>query len=297
MLRLLVVICFVLPLTSNAQDYFDLLRFNLTHNFAADFEGSDAVTTVNSVEAKTLFHTARFTSDGFRIGGDFYYYKVQVFPNSEPVDLYSTKLKVGYVYTFSDRITADFYFHPKLASDYRKINSSDVYLGATVLFKQFQSRRFQYKYGLYVSDEAYGLLATPILGLYYISDRDEFEADFELPFSADINFALPHFRMGVEYHGFNQSFRIYDIETQDVYVEQKRLEFGAYLRLRTLSERGWAKAMIGYAMNSIAVYDTADEIDFYFIDFAGRDDRMQLNPDIQGSLFFKVELIYRIEFN
>ncbi|SDB63478.1 hypothetical protein SAMN03097699_2850 [Flavobacteriaceae bacterium MAR_2010_188] len=296
MLRQFLALIFFVPTIASSQDYIDVFKVGLNHNFSSYFENTDFTTTVNYIDASFLTGTKRFATDGFHVGGDFYYYKVQMFPNSEPADLYSTTLVLSYTAELSDRTTGIFTLLPKLASDYDVISLKDVYLGGSVIIKNHQSRRLHYRYGVYGSYEAFGLLTTPTVGLYYMSDDNDFEADITLPLSADIRFQLKYFSLGIEYAGTNRSFRVYDYKADDVYAEQRRLEFGGYFRLRTPNPNTWLKAKLGYAFNSLAVYNVRDKIDFYFIDFVLRNDRTQLNPDLRGSLFFKVELLYRFPY-
>ncbi|WP_228853553.1 DUF6268 family outer membrane beta-barrel protein [Aegicerativicinus sediminis] len=295
MLKWLLLASLSLPSMLLAQDYVDLFKLGLIHNFSSSFKGSDNSTTVNSLDFNALIPVELNQDQAFLFGTSFFYYKTQLFPNSRPANLYSTTLTLGYSTKLSADWSGVFVVLPKIASDYEEFSSDDFYLGGFAIFKNYLSRRHFYRYGLYLSEEAFGVTTTPIWGFYYIDDKEFFEADVSLPISADINWRLEHFTLGIDYYGMQRTFRLHGIVDDELYTEQRRMEFAGYLKMRTPDEHIFAKAKIGYAVNRNEVYDINDKIDLYFLAWSIGDDRTQLNPDIRGSLFFKLELLYRFE--
>ena len=54
------------------------------------------------------------------------------------------------------------------------------------------------------------------------------------------------------------------------------------------------RAKLGYSSDDYELHDYGDKIGFGFIAFNFDDNRMQLNPKIKGSAYFKLELVYRL---
>ena len=93
-----------------------------------------------------------------------------------------------------------------------------------------------YRYGFYVSDEAFGLTFTPIVGCYYLSPDKKFEADISLPIATNINYNFGALSIGFDYFGIGRSFNLKPENDQKLYVEQNRLEFANYVQFNTLSK-------------------------------------------------------------
>jgi hypothetical protein len=182
-------------------------------------------------------------------------------------------------------------FLPKLSSDYKNLSSDDLYFGGFGILKYQKSEDLIYKFGAYGTTEAFGLFFTPIVGLYYTSPNELFEVDLSLPISSDINYNLGKTTIGIDYFGIGRSFHL-DTEP-NTYVEQNPLEFSGYVQFNAMQNSILLRAKVGYSSYENEVYADGDKLDVRVSAFSIGDDRTQLNPDMTGGIFFKLEALYR----
>ena len=161
----------------------------------------------------------------------------------------------------------------------------------SIVLKYQKSENLIYKVGAYGSTEAFGVFFTPIVGLYYTSPNTLFEMNLSLPISADVNYSLGKTTLGIDYFGIGRSFHL-DVEP-NTYVEQNPLEFSGYIQFNALQNSILLRAKLGYSSYESEVYAYEDKLDVRVAAFSFGDDRTQLNPDITGGVFFKLEALYR----
>ncbi len=225
-------------------------------------------------------------------GVDFSTHTLSLFPNANLTNLYSTTLKLGLATTYSSTWSSTIVLLPKIASDYKKISGDDFYFGGFAVLKLQKNENLKYRFGFYASTEAFGLFATPIFGGYYLSPNKRLEIDASLPISADINYRFGKTTVGFDYYGIGRSYHIDSMP--DVYVEQSPLEFSSYVQIKMLQKSVLLRAKLGYTSNEHEVYADGDDLDFRLSAFSFGDNRTQLNPTLQGGVFFKLEAMYRI---
>ncbi|WP_255350051.1 DUF6268 family outer membrane beta-barrel protein [Mangrovimonas sp. TPBH4] len=286
-----------LPSFFCAQNYVDVLQVRYAYTPHSNFENTPNHTDVNSFETVATVPFPINESTAIIAGANFTYNNLKLFPNDSYYHLYNTTLRLGINTKLSETWQGTFIALPKIASDYQNISSDDFYLGGLAIFKNQRKSNLFFRYGLYLSQEAFGVTTTPILGLYYLSNNKLFEVDLAIPLSANINYALPHFKLGVDYLGIERSYHLHSPEQISRYVEQNRLEFAGYIEFNTFNKQVLLRSKLGYATNRHAVFDDDDTIGLKVIDFRIDDKRTQLNPKLKGSLFFKIEAIYRFHLN
>jgi len=287
----------LMPITIFSQDYVDLFKVSYAYTFNSKFEGTSESTDVNTFEAGLILPFKINTNNTLITGLNFDYNRLMLSPNAEDTNLYSTTLRVGLATTYSDKWSSTIVLLPKVASDYSNISSNDFYLGGFAIFKNTKRKNLFYRYGFYISNEAFGLTFTPIVGCYYLSPNKKFEADISLPIAANINYSFGALSIGFDYFGIGRSYNLKPENDQKLYVEQNRLEFANYIQFNTLSENILFRFKLGYTDNEHKVYEQGDKIDFKFIAFNIKDDRTLLNPKLLGSLFFRLEAIYRFQLD
>ncbi|OMP32488.1 DUF6268 family outer membrane beta-barrel protein [Mangrovimonas sp. DI 80] len=286
-----------LPSFFCAQNYVDVLQIRYAYTPHSNFENTPNHTDVNSFETVATVPFPINESTAIIAGANFTYNNLELFPNDGYSHLYNTTLRLGINTKLSNTWQGTFIALPKIASDYQDISSDDFYLGGLAIFKNQRKSNLFFRYGLYLSQEAFGVTTTPILGMYYLSNNQLFEADLAIPLSANINYTLPHFKVGVDYLGIERSYHLHSPEQIGRYVEQNRLEFASYIEFNTFNKQVLLRSKLGYATNRHAVFDDDDTIGLKVIDFRIDDKRTQLNPKLKGSLFFKIEAIYRFHLN
>lgn len=226
-------------------------------------------------------------------GADFSRNNLQLFPEAEYTSLYSTNLKLGMASTWSDKWSTTIVLLPKIASDYKNISGDDFYLGGFALLKLKKNENLKYRFGIYASQEAFGLFTTPILGWYYLSPNKRFEMDMSLPISADVSYKLGITTVGMDYFGIGRSYKVHYENLPTLYADLSSLEFAGYLQFNTLEESVLLRAKLGYSSNNYEMYAEGEKMDLGVSAFSFGDDRTQLNPSLNGGIFFKLEAIYR----
>lgn len=300
------LVCFLLvaPVVI-AQDYVDVLKISYGKTFGNELDGLRGTdTNIRNLELDLTVPIPLNENNAFVTGLAFSKNNVQIFTdqgidifragfdNDGFVDLFSTTLKVGLATTYNDVWSSTVVLLPKIASDYANISGNDFYLGGIALLKMQKTEQLKYRFGLYASNEAFGVFSTPIIGWYYLSPSGQFEMDVSLPISVDINYTSGAFTYGVDYYGIGRSFNIND-DNANVYIDLSSLDFLAYLQYNGLDKSVLLRAKFGYSSSDYEAYVKGDKIDFGLSAFAFGDDRTQLNPNLSGGLYAKLEAIYR----
>ena len=297
-MRKLFILSFFLPLYSIAQEYADILKVGYSFAPNVKFENNEERTDVNSFEANLTLPIVLNDKHALITGIDFNSSHLLLSPEyKQSTTLYNTLLKIGLASTHSEKWSTTFVLLPKIASDYKSISNDDFYFGGYAIAKIKKNENLSYRFGFYTSTEAFGLFATPIFGAYYKSPNAKFEIDASLPIKADINYSLGKSKIGFDYFGIGRSYNISQDTSTPVYIEQSPLEFSTYFQYGMLENSILLRAKLGYSNNTFEVYEQGDELDFRLSAFSFGDDRTQLNPDILGSVFFKIQAVYRVHFS
>lgn len=291
---------FVFYLISSAvysQNYVDIIRLGYGSTINNNFEGSLSQTTIKSLDIDFTYPIVISNSSAVITGIAVSHNNLQLFPEGAFKDLYSSTLKIGLASSINEKWSTSIVLLPKIASDYQNINTDDLYLGGVAVFKYKKKENLIYRFGLYGTTEAYGLFTTPIIGWYYLSSNERFEMDMSLPITAEVTYDAGFATVGFDYFGIGRSFRLYDDSDSSSYVDLSSLEFSSFVQLNTLKEKVLLRAKFGYSSNNYEVYGTDDTIDLGLTAFTFGDNRTQLNPDIKGGMFVRLEAIYRFYIN
>ena len=290
-MKRIVFFVFFIPLLGLGQDYVDLVTLGYSNTFSASFKETGENADGQSFFTDLNFPVVLNEKYALITGVNLNTHQLPLFPDAEITHLYSLMLKLGIATTHSEKWSSTFVFLPKLASDYKKLSGDDLYFGGFGILKYQQSDNLIYKFGAYGSTEAFGVFFTPVVGLYYTSTNDLFEMNLSLPISADVNYNLGKTTLGLDYFGIGRSFHLDEDPT--TYVEQNPLEFSSYIQFNALQNSILLRAKIGYSSYENEVYAEGDKVDVRISAFNFGDDRTQLNPDITGGVFFKIEALYR----
>ena len=159
------------------QNYVDLVKINYGQSFDNNFEGTINSTQIKTFEADITFPVILNESSALITGITFNRNNQQLFPGEDFVSLYSTTLKAGLTHYFNQKYSATLVLLPKIASDYGGISGDDFYFGGYGLFRIHKTDRLVYRFGAYASTEAFGVISTPIIGWYYLSENGRFQMD------------------------------------------------------------------------------------------------------------------------
>jgi hypothetical protein len=302
----------MLPVLAISQDFIDLLKISRSSTFSNRFEGYEEKTEVNSMDIDLTLPIVLDDKNIIVTGVTYSKNNLELYPSSFYEDsnnvsvpgftghipLYTTILKIGYSTNFSERLSGAFIAFPKLASDYSTITSDDLYLGGIALFKYKKKENLFYRFGLYAMGQSFGLVVTPILGLYYKSPNQNFEMDIMLPGTIDINHVTgKNTKVGFDYVGIGRSFDIHKTVNPELYVDYGALELTGYFQYGFFENSVLLRTKIGYETSNFRVYEKGDTVDLRVLAFNFGDDRNQINPTIRGGLFGKFEIVYRFKIS
>ncbi len=292
-MKKLLFLALLFPLFISAQEYVDLFRIGYGQTFNNNFEGTDSSTNVEFFDVGFTLPVVLNENHALITGVDFTLNNVQLFPEAKYSNLFSTNLKLGMASTWSEKWSTTIVLLPKIASDYKNITSDDFYFGGFALLKLKKNENLKYRFGVYASQEAFGLFTTPIIGWYYLSPNKRFEMDMSLPISADVSYKFGTTTLGIDYFGIGRSYNVHYENTPPLYADLSSLEFAGYLQLNTFEESILLRAKFGYSSNNYEMYAKDEKINLGISAFSFGDDRTQLNPQINGGIFLKFEAIYR----
>ncbi|GHC45372.1 hypothetical protein GCM10008083_05180 [Ulvibacter litoralis] len=270
----------------------DLLKIGYGQTFSNNFENTNSSTHVSFSEADVTVPVVLSENNAFITGIGFSQTRLQLFPEAENKNLYSTTLKIGLATTYNDTWSSTVVLLPKIASDYAAVSGDDFYMGGFGVVKFQKTKNLKYRFGVYATMEAFGLFTTPIIGWYYLSENKKFEMDVSLPISVDASYALGKTSVGFDYYGIGRSFAFTENNTS-LYVDQSSLEFSGYVQYAMLQKSILIRGKIGYATSNNEVYAKDDTIDLGVSAFSFGDNRILLNPDLNGGAFLKLEAVYR----
>ena len=295
MLKKLVSILFlVLSHLCSSQRYVDLFSINYGKSGETGYENGSQTTTISNLEADLTLPIELNEKYAIITGIDFSNNNLQLFPDSNYNNLYLTRIKAGVNITHSEHWSGTYILLPKLSSDYINLSMEDFYIGGVAVLKYKKSNNLSYKFGLYASNEAFGLFISPLIGLYYLSPSTRFEMNLYLPNNADLNYSLTNkTKIGTDFVARGKSFKLTTEGMRSAYAENNSLEFSSYLQNNSLIRNVLIRLKIGFSTNRFEVYPIDQKVAFATSLFKSGDDRTQLNSNLSNSPFIKMEAIYR----
>ena len=216
--------------------------------------------------------------------------------NSNLTSVHTLNVKLGANLKFGEKWSGTFVALPKLSSDFKKISWDDAQIGAYALMKYKTRENLNWKFGMYYNSELFGPFFVPLVGLYYLSPNQKFEANLTLPISADANYALlPWMKVGMNFFAFVRTYHLnepYEGNPEN-YLAKTTNEVYAYLQFHA-GRNFVIQPKVGYSIGrNYRIYDEKDKIVFGLSAFRFGDDREQRNADFQDGLIFRLRAIYR----
>jgi hypothetical protein len=290
----LLLLILLLPMLINAQQYVDVADISYSKTGATPYINSDKSTTISIFDSKILLPVVLNEKTALITGFDFNIKKFQLYPDANYNTLYYTRLKLGFTTQHSKKWSGIYVLLPILSSNYKKIGTDDIYMGGIAVLTYKKSTNFNYKFGLYAGNEAYGLYLTPLFGMYYKTPDARFEFTALIPGLFDVNYGLSNStRIGLDYKGNSETFKIHTENTPLTYTENNTLEFSSYVQNNSLTKNLLLRLKIGVATNTYDVYAVDDKIGLAITPFRIGDNRTKLNTNLETSAFLKVQAIYR----
>ena len=292
MKRFLIILLFGLPFFSGSQNYIDLFSITYGQTSNNNFEDVPGSTSINYLDLDLTIPIP--INDKYTIitGPIHNSNRLEFFPNSDFSNIFSTTFKIGLATNHSDRWTSNFIFLPRLSSDFQNITSNDIQYGGIAIINYTKAKNFAYKFGVYSSTEAFGVIISPFFGWNYLSKNERFAMDVLAPISFDINYSFNKFTLGIDYNGVGRSYNINE-NNAGLYAHQSSLKFTNYAQLNLLNKSVLLRAKWGYATNNFELFQQGDRVDLALPGFQIGDNRNQINSNIDASFLIEFEAIYR----
>ena len=283
------------PLISFAQNYIDLFKINYGTIPSSSFDEVEGESEINLLNVSATIPIEINEKIAAITGVDYIQQGLELAPNTSRLTLNNINLKLGVNIKHTEKLSGTYVFLPRISSQNLHTEGNHLFFGGAAIFKYQKSERLQWLFGAYASTESLGVIATPIFGFYYKSEDDKLEVAANLPVSVDINYTLnKSTSIGLELSTPIKTYGIRPVSGfADTYVEAGNIEVGPYFEYRLLNNSLLLRAHAGYTAVSYESYNEGDELPFRFFAFEFGDDRSVLNPDFNGSVFFKVGLTYR----
>ncbi|MDG1476532.1 MAG: DUF6268 family outer membrane beta-barrel protein, partial [Vicingaceae bacterium] len=261
---------------SFAQDYVDLARFHYSTTPANNFDSIPGNTTVEDFGLDVTLPIVINDKNTFLTGFNIDQLTTKLHPNFNPITVSTVNLKIGYNKKHSEKWSGTYMFLPKISSDFKKLSSKDYQFGGLALMKYNKKENLKYTFGAYYNGELFGPFIVPLLGLYYKSENEKFEANLTLPIWADFNYKLNNFmKVGANFSAFVRS---YHLGESNAYVVKKSNDVFGYLQFN-LTKSILLQTKTGYTIGrSFKVYQNGDETDLGLSAFRFGDERTVLNP-------------------
>ena len=292
--KILLLLVLLLPIVSTAQQYVDVADISYSKTGATPYVNSDKSTVVSIFDSKILLPVVLNKKTAIITGFDFNIKNFQLYPDANFNTLYYTRLKLGFTTQHSDKWSGIYVLLPILSSNYKNIGAEDIYMGGLAVLTYKKNKNFSYKFGIYTGYEASGLYITPIVGMYYTSPSKTFEASALLPGLFDVNYGLSaSTRIGLDYKGNSETFKIHTENMPLTYTENNTLEFSSYIQNNSLTKNLLLRLKVGVATNKFDVYAANDKIDLAITPLRIGDNRTKLNTNLESSAFLKIQAIYR----
>lgn len=279
-----------------SQNYIDLVKFDYAISSPSSYDTSTAV--VNLKEMNSDFTLPIVIDNNLTLltGVNYEMTKGSFNPFRDKESVTGLTLKLGVNIKHNDKWSGTFMLLPKISSDFKKIGQEDFQVGGVALMKYTKSDHLNYKLGIYANTELFSPFLVPIIGFYYLSPSDKFEAKILLPLSVDLNYSLTKkAKIGLNFKGqvrtynlnaplFSESDEYLARSTNDVYTYfQYGLKNGIHFQIA--AGRSMAR--------SYRIYNEKVDFAMPLVYFGSK--RSQLNTDFSDSWLLKVTAIYRLK--
>lgn len=278
-----------------AQSYVDIAKISYSNVSNVGFENSNTETNLTLFNAAFTVPIPITERTALITGVDVVYQELDLFPTQFSRSLAGLTLKAGLSIKHNDTWSGTYILLPKIVSEGLSIEGDTFFIGGIALLKFQKSERMQYRFGVYASEEAFGTLVTPLIGLYYKNEASFWEATLNLPINGDVNYSInDRFKIG---GAFEAPVRSYVLDTngaQDQYVQSNLIEVGPYFE-HAITKNILLKVQTGYTSVDYQVYTEGDTLPFRLAAFEFGDDRTRLNPEMNGNFFVKASATYRFD--
>lgn len=279
-----------------SQNYIDLAKFSYAISPENTFATTNAKTTLREMNGDVTTPIVINDGSAFLTGIVYENFSASFNPGRIEESITSFTLKLGVNLKHNSKWSGSYMLLPKIASDLKNISNRDFQLGAAVLLKYTKTDNFNYKFGVYGSNELFGPFIVPLFGFYYLNPLEKLEIKALLPLSVDLNYSIiKEFRLGFNYSG---QIRSYNLNTsvgseENPYLVKSAKD--AYLYLQYGKGNG-LNFQLGLGRSVGRMYSIYNEkVAFGLPLVYFNDNRTQLNNSFSDGWLFKASLFYRFK--
>ena len=294
---ILALLLFVVSENTNAQEYIDLFKSDYTISPSNSFDSSTAQTNVQEINGDLTVPVKISDRFAFLTGITYENITASFEPGERSESVTGLTLKMGANLKHNSKWSGTYMFLPKVSSDLEQIGRRDFQYGGVVLMKYTKSKNFNYKFGMYANKELFGTFLVPIVGFYYKSPSDKFEAKVLLPLSVDLNYSMTNsFRVGLNFNGQVRSYNLNDSQPNDrnAYLTKSTNEVMTYAQYSTKKGINFQLGVGHSIARSYRVFDEKVTMGMPLVYFG--DDRRQRNTDFSDGWLIKASVFYRLNF-
>ena len=297
MKKILPFIALIVCGITQAQDYLDIVRLNVSRTNMEDVDQTFD-TDVTNLNLEVLYPTP-LTGDIVMITG-FTAENTGLEPGNQLryQNLTMARLNLGVKWSHNKKWTGTYLLLPKLASSFDADGGDNFQFGAIALMEYRFKGRKRGKFGLYSSSENFGTIITPLIGGYYRSKNRKFYIDAALPIRMDANYSLSDkLSTGLDLRTSIKSYNLgrYQQNNSNIYIQEESIRAGLYLSYAMLNETLQVRAKIGFDTTDYGLYEQGDTVGAQVLTFQlNGDDRNRLNNEFDSALFFGVDIFYRL---
>lgn len=291
--KILFLIAFCSLTIATAQNYLDIVRLNVSNTSLENLDGTHA-TDVSNVNLEFLLPTPVNDKTILITGITAELSNLELNAGLGNEGLIMTRLNLGAKIYHSKKWTGTYLLLPKIASNLNEVASQDFQIGAIALLEYRHKNRFRTKYGLYSSSEEFGTIITPLLGVYYRTPNNKFYIDAAFPIRMEANYNLTKkFSVGAD---LRTSIKSYNLGLTDRYVQEESIRGGFYASYSLLKDKVILRAKAGLDTTDYGLYNSGDRVGAQILTVqVNGDDRTRLNGEFDSSLFFGLDMIYRLD--
>ncbi|SEK42784.1 hypothetical protein SAMN04487910_0503 [Aquimarina amphilecti] len=298
MKKLILCSClFLFSFVTNAQDYTDIVRLNISRTNLEDKERTFD-TDITNVNFEIIY--PKILNDNLILltGLTAEHTNLDISQLTPDQNLIMTRLNAGVKIKHSEKWSGTYVALPKLASDFDNLGAKDFQIGGIALLDFQYNNNVRAKFGVYSSSENFGTIITPLLGFFYRSVNKKFHLDAVLPIRLEANYMLwNHFSLGLD---LRTSVKSYNLVNQDIdfYVQEESVRASIYGSYGLFENSFLIRAKIGLDTTDYGVYASGDKSGVQLLTFTLNDDnRIRLNNEFDSNLFLGLDFIYRFDIS
>lgn len=278
-----------------SQNYIDLVKIDYAISSPSSYDTSSAEVNLREMNGDLTLPIVINDNAAFLTGISYELTKGSFNPFRDTESVTGITLKLGANIKHNDKWSGTYMLLPKVSSDLKKLGKEDFQIGGVALMKYAKSDHFNYKFGVYANTELFSTFLVPILGFYYLSVNDKFEAKVLLPLAVDLNYSFTEkARVGFNFKGQVRTYNLNEplFNENDRYLARSTNDLFAYFQYGLKNGINFQVAGGRSVARSYRIYNETVDFAMPLVYFGSQ--RSQLNADFSDSWLLKFTAIYRL---